>query len=79
MSRHFIASLVAASCALLAACQSASEPPAMTPSPETASTAVPASAPAARIRGVGAAPRLAGQSHWSVSQCTSNGTVKVCP
>jgi len=76
MSRHFIASLVAASCALLAACQSASEPPAMTP--ETASTAVPASAPAARIRGIGSAPRLAGQSHWSVSQCTLNGTVKVC-
>ncbi|MCO8609848.1 hypothetical protein KGP95_09410 [Burkholderia multivorans] len=74
MSRHFIASLVAASCVLLAACQSASEPPAMTPSPETASTAVPA----ARIRGIGSAPRLAGQSHWSVSQCTSNGTVNVC-
>ncbi|ESS41273.1 hypothetical protein P355_5034 [Burkholderia cenocepacia KC-01] len=51
----------------------------MQPSPETASATVPASSPpAAPIRGMGVAPRLAGQSHWAIGQCTTNGTVKVC-
>jgi hypothetical protein len=50
----------------------------MQPSPETASAPVPASSPAAPIRGIGVAPHLAAQSHWAVGQCTSNGTVNVC-
>ncbi|CAD9222486.1 hypothetical protein BCEN4_2470004 [Burkholderia cenocepacia] len=27
---------------------------------------------------MGLAPRLAGQSHWAIGECTTNGTVKVC-
>ncbi|MEN2469763.1 hypothetical protein [Burkholderia sp. GS2Y] len=77
MSRLLIAPLVSALCLALSACQTASAP-APQPSPETASAAVPASSPAAPIRGIGLAPHLAGQSHWAVGQCTTNGTVKVC-
>ncbi|WP_176048121.1 hypothetical protein [Burkholderia sp. BCC1644] len=75
MSRPVIASAL---CLALAACQSAPETPLPPPSPETASAAVPASSPAEPIRGMGMAPHLAGQSHWAVGQCTTNGTVKVC-
>ncbi|WP_321785055.1 hypothetical protein [Burkholderia pyrrocinia] len=78
MSRPVIAPLASALCLALAACQSVPVPAPVLPSPETASAAVPASSPAAPIRGIGLAPRLAGQSHWAVGQCTTNGTVKVC-
>ncbi|WP_122166087.1 hypothetical protein [Burkholderia stabilis] len=78
MSRLLIAPLASALCLALPACQSMSEPPPPPPSPETASAAVPVSSPAAPISGVGLAPHLAGQSHWAVGQCTTNGTVKVC-
>ncbi|WP_396330424.1 hypothetical protein [Burkholderia anthina] len=74
MSRHFIAPLAVASCLVLAACQTE----AVSPPPETASTAVPASSPATPIRGIGQAPHLAGQSHWAAHACTSDGAVKVC-
>ncbi|WP_423371856.1 hypothetical protein [Burkholderia sp. LMG 32019] len=79
MSRSLIAPLASALCLALSACQTATEPPPL-PSPDTASAAaaVPASSPAAPIRGIGLAPRLAGQSHWATGQCTTNGTVKVC-
>ncbi|AIO40054.1 hypothetical protein DM40_2215 [Burkholderia cenocepacia] len=73
MCRSLIVSLAAAPCLMLAACQT--EP--VHPSPETASTAVPAS-PAAPIRGIAFAPHLTGQSHWSVHQCTSDGTANAC-
>ncbi|WP_309289038.1 hypothetical protein [Burkholderia sp.] len=76
MPRPVIAPLASALCLALAACQAAPETP--PPSPETASAAVPASSPAQPIRGMGMAPHLAGQSHWAVGQCTTNGTVKVC-
>ncbi|MGT0191210.1 MULTISPECIES: hypothetical protein [Burkholderia] len=78
MSRPVIAPLASALCLALAACQTASRPTPVQPSPETASAAVPASSPAVPIRGIGQAPQLAGQSHWAVGQCTTNGTVKVC-
>ncbi|AWV01350.1 hypothetical protein DM992_13295 [Burkholderia sp. JP2-270] len=78
MSRPVIAPLASALCLALAACQTASRPTPVQPSPETASAAVPASSPAAPIRGIGQVPHLAGQSHWAVGQCTTNGTVKVC-
>ncbi|AXF22249.1 hypothetical protein CUJ89_08840 [Burkholderia pyrrocinia] len=78
MSRPLIAPLASALCLALSACQTASEPSPLQPSPETASAAVPASSPAAPIRGIGLAPHLAEQSHWAVGQCTTNGTVKVC-
>ncbi|WP_175857731.1 hypothetical protein [Burkholderia anthina] len=74
MPRHSIAPLVVASCLVLAACQTET----VSPSPETASTAVPASSPATPIRGIGQAPHLVGQSHWAAHACTSDGTVKVC-
>ncbi|MGN7981404.1 hypothetical protein [Burkholderia sp. 22313] len=74
MPRHTIAPLAAAFCLTLAACQTESVPP----SPESASATVPASSVATPIRGIGVAPHLAGQSHWAVGQCTSNGAVKVC-
>ncbi|NIF39720.1 hypothetical protein F3J14_02145 [Burkholderia sp. Tr-862] len=74
MPRYAIAPLGAALCLMLAACQTES----IQPSPETASAAVQASAPATPIRGIGLAPHLAAQSHWAVGQCTSNGTVNVC-
>nr|WP_230951787.1 hypothetical protein [Burkholderia cepacia] len=79
MSRSLIAPWASALCLALSACQTASEPPSL-PSPDTASAAaaVPASSPAAPIRGIGLAPHLAGQSHWATGQCTTNGTVKVC-
>ncbi|VWB56268.1 putative lipoprotein [Burkholderia metallica] len=79
MSRPLIAPLASVLCLALSACQTASGPPSL-PSPDTASTAaaVPASSPAAPIRGVGLAPHLAGQSHWTIGQCTTNGAVKVC-
>ncbi|WP_075122916.1 hypothetical protein [Burkholderia paludis] len=79
MSRPLIAPLASACCLALSACQTASAPPTL-PSPETASAAVavPASSPVVPIRGNGLAPHLAGQSHWSTGQCTTNGTVKVC-
>ncbi|WP_319000877.1 hypothetical protein [Burkholderia sp. AU30280] len=79
MSRPLIAPLASTFCLALSACQTASEPP-LLPSPDTASaaTAVPASSPSEPIRGVGLAPHLAGQSHWAVGQCTTNGAVKVC-
>ncbi|KAG8153065.1 hypothetical protein [Burkholderia catarinensis] len=77
MSRPRFAPLAAALCLMLSACQTASEPP-LQPSPETASVAVPASSPAAPIRGIGLAPHLAAQSHWATGQCTTNGTVNVC-
>ncbi|WP_208457649.1 hypothetical protein [Burkholderia pyrrocinia] len=76
MSRPVIAPLASALCLVLAACQTASGPAPVQPSPETA--AVPAASPAAPVRGIGLAPQLAGQSHWAVGQCTTNGTVKVC-
>nr|WP_310143801.1 hypothetical protein [Burkholderia ambifaria] len=76
MSRPVIAPLASALCLALAACQTASRPTPVQPSPETA--AVPAASPAAPIRGIGLALQLAGQSHWAVGQCTTNGTVKVC-
>ncbi|WP_082720173.1 hypothetical protein [Burkholderia sp. MSMB1835] len=79
MLRSAIASLAFALCSALAACQTASGPSPVQPSPETASATVPASSPpAAPIRGMGLAPHLAGQSHWAVGQCTTNGTVKIC-
>ncbi|OED08689.1 hypothetical protein [Burkholderia sp. A2] len=79
MSRFAIFPPAFAFCLALAACQTASGPTPVQPSPETASTTVPASSPpAAPIRGMGVAPRLAGQSHWAVGQCTTNGTVNVC-
>ncbi|AOJ21661.1 hypothetical protein WJ11_19895 [Burkholderia cenocepacia] len=79
LSRFAIAPLAFALCLTLAACQTASGPAPVQPSPETASATVPASSsPAAPIRGMGVAPRLAGQSHWAIGQCTTNGTVKVC-
>ena len=78
MSTYAIAPLGAALCLMLAACQTASRPTPVQPSPETASAPVPASSPAAPIRGIGVAPHLAAQSHWAVGQCTSNGTVNVC-
>ncbi|WP_322087712.1 hypothetical protein [Burkholderia sp. BCC1999] len=78
MSRPVIAPLAFALCLALAACQIAPETPLPQPSPETASAAVSASSPAEPIRGMGMAPYLAGQSHWAVGQCTTNGTVKVC-
>ncbi|MDN7430391.1 hypothetical protein CFB89_07665 [Burkholderia sp. AU16741] len=79
MSRLAIFPLACALCLALAACQTASGPTPVQPSPETASTTVPASSPPAEpILGMGVAPRLAGQSHWAVGQCTINGTVKVC-
>ncbi|KAB0643557.1 hypothetical protein [Burkholderia latens] len=74
MSRSIIAALAAAPCLMLAACQT--EP--VQPSPETASTAVPASSPATPIRGIAFAPHLAGQSHWTVHHCASDGTAKAC-
>ncbi|NLA18410.1 hypothetical protein [Burkholderia cepacia] len=79
MSRSLIAPWASALCLALSACQTASEPPPL-PSPDAASAAaaVPASSPAAPIRGIGLAPHLAGQSHWATGQCTTNGTVKVC-
>nr|WP_254609673.1 hypothetical protein [Burkholderia lata] len=79
MSRSPIAPLASALCLALSACQTAPERPPL-PSPDTASAAaaVPASSPAAPIRGIGLAPHLAGQSHWATGQCTTNGTVKVC-
>ncbi|VWB75489.1 putative lipoprotein [Burkholderia lata] len=79
MSRLLIAPLASAFCLALSACQTASEPPPL-PSPDSASAAaaVPASSPSGPIRGVGQAPHLAGQSHWAIGQCTTNGTVKVC-
>ncbi|WP_366917816.1 hypothetical protein [Burkholderia seminalis] len=78
MSRPVIAPLGSALCLALAACQAAPEASLPPPSPETASAAVPAASPAEPIRGMGMAPHLAGQSHWAVGQCTTNGTVKVC-
>ncbi|HDR9799899.1 hypothetical protein KDW40_12745 [Burkholderia cenocepacia] len=79
LSRFAIAPLAFALCLALGACQTASGPSPVQPSPETASATVPASSPpAAPIRGMGVAPRLAGQSHWAIGQCTTNGTVKVC-
>ncbi|WP_176015696.1 hypothetical protein [Burkholderia sp. BCC0398] len=79
MSRFAIFPLAFALCLALAACQTASGPTPVHPSPETASTTVPASSPpAAPIRGIGVAPRLAGQSHAAVGQCTTDGTVNVC-
>ncbi|MDS0860848.1 hypothetical protein NUV25_24350 [Burkholderia pseudomultivorans] len=78
MPRFLIAPLAAVCCVVLAACQSTPERSSPPPSPETASAAVPASSPPARIRGIGTAPSLAGQSYWSVRHCTSDGTVKVC-
>ncbi|MGS0894161.1 hypothetical protein ACVBGC_16755 [Burkholderia stagnalis] len=78
MSRYAIAPAAAACCVVLAACQSPSGPAASPPLPETASAAVQASSPVAPIRGLGLSPSLAGQSHWSTGQCTSNGAVKVC-
>ncbi|WP_081436635.1 hypothetical protein [Burkholderia lata] len=79
MSRLLIAPLASAFCLALSACQTAPESPPL-PSPDTASAAaaVPASSPSEPIRGVGQAPHLAGQSHWAIGQCTTNGTVKVC-
>nr|WP_254597815.1 hypothetical protein [Burkholderia lata] len=79
MSRSLIALLASVLVLALSACQTAAEPPQL-PSPDTASAAaaVPASSPAAPIRGIGLAPHLAGQSHWATGQCTTNGTVKVC-
>ncbi|RQZ18401.1 hypothetical protein DIE15_09545 [Burkholderia sp. Bp9031] len=74
MTRCPVIPLAAALCLMLAACQT--EP--VQSSPETASATVPASSPATPIRGIGLAPHLAGQSHWAVGQCTSNGAVKVC-
>ena len=74
MPRHTIAPLAVASCLVLAACQTET----VSPSPERASTAVPASSPATPIHGIGQAPHLTGQSHWAVHACTSDGTVKVC-
>ncbi|AFQ48265.1 hypothetical protein [Burkholderia cepacia] len=74
MPGHTTAPLAIALCLVLPACQSES----VQPSPETASAAVPAASPATPIRGLGFAPHLAGQSHWAVGQCTSNGSVKVC-
>ncbi|WP_319000994.1 MULTISPECIES: hypothetical protein [Burkholderia] len=65
-------------CLALAACQATPGRAPVQPSPETASATAPASSPAVPIRGIGLAPSLAGQSHWAVGQCTSNGTVKVC-
>ncbi|VWB09277.1 putative lipoprotein [Burkholderia lata] len=78
MSRPLIAPLASALCLALSACQTAPESPPL-PSPDTASAAaaVPASS-SEPIRGVGQAPHLAGQSHWAIGQCTTNGTVKVC-
>ncbi|WP_420874373.1 hypothetical protein [Burkholderia arboris] len=78
MLRSVIGPSAFALCLALTACQAASERAPVQPSPETASATVPASSPAAPIRGIGLAPSLAGQSHWAVGQCTSNGTVKVC-
>ncbi|WP_347879816.1 hypothetical protein [Burkholderia sp. BCC0044] len=79
MPRSAIAPLAFALCLALAACQTASGPAPVQPSPETASATVPASSPpAAPIRGMGVAPHLAGQSHWATGECTTNGTVKVC-
>ncbi|VWD03625.1 putative lipoprotein [Burkholderia contaminans] len=79
MSRPLIALLASVLCLALWSCQTVPEPPAL-PSPDTASAAaaVPASSPSEPIRGVGQAPHLAGQSHWAIGQCTTNGTVKVC-
>ncbi|HEF5870630.1 TPA: hypothetical protein SAY52_001202 [Burkholderia cenocepacia] len=77
--RSAIAPLAFTLCLALAACQTASAPAPVQPSPETASATVPGSSPpAAPIRGIGVVPRLAGQSHWAIGQCTTNGTVKVC-
>ncbi|MDS0849300.1 hypothetical protein [Burkholderia cenocepacia] len=79
LSRFAIAPLAFALCLALGGCQTVSGPAPVQPSPETASATVPASSPpAAPIRGMGLAPRLAGQSHWAIGQCTTNGTVKVC-
>jgi len=79
MSRPLIALLASDLCLALSACQTAPELPPL-PSPDTASAAaaVPASSTSEPIRGVGQAPHLAGQSHWAIGQCTTNGTVKVC-
>ncbi|WP_341773088.1 hypothetical protein [Burkholderia anthina] len=74
MPRYAIAPLAVASCLMLAACQTET----VSPSPETASTSVPASPPATPIRGMGQAPHLTGQSHWAVHECTSDGAAKVC-
>ncbi|AYZ98509.1 hypothetical protein DB771_28315 [Burkholderia sp. AU29985] len=64
MSKVVTASSSAVLCSIvLAACQSAAPPPSLPPSPETASTAVPASAEGAPIRGVGAAPQLVARTH----------------
>lgn len=71
MSRPLIALLASALCLALSACQTA-------PDTASAAAAVPASSPSEPIRGVGQAPHLAGQSHWAIGQCTTNGTVKVC-
>ncbi|WP_346428405.1 hypothetical protein [Burkholderia sp. Nafp2/4-1b] len=73
-----VAPLAAALCLMLAACQTEPAPTPIPPSPELASTAVPASSPATPIHGLGAAPHLAAQSHWTVHHCTSDGAVKVC-
>ncbi|UXU89340.1 hypothetical protein [Burkholderia sp. S-53] len=78
MSRPVIALSASALCLALVACQSAPEPAPALPSPESASVTVPASSPVAPISGVGVAPNLAGQSHWAVGQCTTNGGVEVC-
>jgi len=79
MPRSAIAPPAFALCLTLAACQTASGPAPVQPSPETASATVPASPPpAAPIRGMGVAPRLAGQSHWAIGECRTNGSVKVC-
>lgn len=79
LSRFSIVPSVFALCLALAACQTASGPAPVQPSPETASTTDPASSPAAAPdRGMGLAPRLAEQTHRATGQCTANGTVNVC-